>query len=58
MVDKSQIETALTKADVRTACTIVDLSALVLDLIDVQSPIVLEALIEEVSAVPADGIFA
>jgi MoxR-like ATPase len=47
MVDKRQIEAALAEYNVRAACTIVDLGVLMLDLIDVQSPAVLEALVEE-----------
>jgi MoxR-like ATPase len=47
MVNKRQIEAALTEYNVRAACTIVDLGVLMLDLIDVQSPAVLEALVEE-----------
>jgi hypothetical protein len=47
MIQKHQIIEALTKNNVRTACTIMDLLTLVLDLGDVQSPTVLEALIEE-----------
>jgi hypothetical protein len=47
MVNKRQIEAALAEYNVRAACTIVDLGVLMLDLIDVQSPPVLEALVEE-----------
>jgi hypothetical protein len=47
MVDKREIEAALAEYNVRAACTIVDLGVLMLDLIDVQSPAVLEALVEE-----------
>jgi hypothetical protein len=44
---KAEIEHALAKLNVRTACTILDLAVQVLDLLDVQPPAVLEALIEE-----------
>jgi hypothetical protein len=47
MIDKRLIEAALAEYNVRTACTIVDLGVLMLDLIDVQSPAVLEALVGE-----------
>jgi hypothetical protein len=44
---KADIEQAIAKLNVRTACTIVDLTSQVLDLLGVQPPVVLEALIDE-----------
>jgi hypothetical protein len=44
---KADIEDALRKLHVRTACTLVELTVHVLDLLDVQPPVVLEALIGE-----------
>jgi hypothetical protein len=46
-IDKQQIAEALAKHNVRTACTLVDLVVLVMDLFDVQSSNVMEALIAE-----------
>jgi hypothetical protein len=46
-VNKQQIAEALAKHNVRTACMLVDLGVMWLNLVDVQSPPVLEALIDE-----------
>jgi hypothetical protein len=47
IADKQQIAVALAKHNVRTACTLVDLAVLVIDLLDVQSSTVIEAIIDE-----------
>jgi hypothetical protein len=46
-IDKQQIAETLAKHNVRTACTLVDLAVLVMDLLDVQSSTVIEAIIDE-----------
>jgi hypothetical protein len=46
-IDKQQIEEALAKHHTRTACLIIEQLVLVLDMLEIQPPDLLEALIEE-----------
>ncbi|HKD28304.1 MAG TPA: hypothetical protein VKC66_20675 [Xanthobacteraceae bacterium] len=48
MVEKQHISDALSRHHMRVACLLVETTVLMFDLFDVQSPVVIEALIDEV----------